>query len=92
MIRLLALLRRELGFFANALAEHGRNAHTLVEQLALDAQTDRKGERPAIALDALKAELLALSPSPPAPSTVAALSDLPPEEIAKRLEEASRPG
>lgn len=78
----------ELNAIGNALADRGKSAQTLVDQLLLDAQTDRKGERPHSALDALKAELSGMAPSPTTPTTVAALGDLAPEEIARRLTEA----
>ncbi len=77
----------ELASVGRALAERGKNAQTLVDQLLLDAATDRKGERPVGALEALRAELSALAPAPAAPTAVAALQDLPPAEIAKRFEE-----
>jgi hypothetical protein len=81
----------ELTTLGEALAARGRTAQTLIDQLLLDAVTDRPGQRPAQALDELRAELAALAPAPSPPTVLAALGDLPPAEVARRLAEGGMP-
>lgn len=80
-----AKAKDELNAVGEALAQRGRTAQTLVDQLLLDAATDRPGSGPAAALSALRQELGALTPSSSAPATVAALRDLPIDQIAQRM-------
>ncbi len=80
-----AKAKDELNAVGEALAQRGRTAQTLVDQLLLDAATDRPGSAPSAALSALRQELGALTPSSSAPATVAALRDLPVDQIAQRM-------
>jgi hypothetical protein len=83
--------QRELTTLADAVASRGKTAQTLVDQLVLDAATNRKGDRPTQALAALRDELAALAPVATSTTTVAALADLGPAEIAARMTSSGAP-